>query len=118
MTNKIAVGKKVKIVNSNSCFNGKTGIVFCKSNGNMWDITLDNSNISVYFQEKELQIIEDNIMKNTFKIGDKVKYKDGDNRIFRVYDIYSNTMVSLGLYDYPDIEQDNQTNINNIIKVG
>lgn len=57
MINKIAVDKKVKIVNSNSCFNGKIGVVFGRGNGNMWDITLDN-NISVYFHEKELELIE------------------------------------------------------------
>ncbi len=55
--------------------------------------------------------------KNPFKVGDKVKYKDGDKRIFRVYAIYSDTKVSLGIADYPDIEQDYQIDIKDIKKV-
>jgi hypothetical protein len=54
------------------------------------------------------------MLDNPFKAGDKVRYKDGDTRAFFVYAVYSNTSVSLGLADYPDIEQDYQTNINNI----
>jgi hypothetical protein len=55
-------------------------------------------------------------MKNPFKIGNKVRYKDNDPRIFRVYQIYNNTFLSLGLADYPEIEQDYQVNINDIKK--
>jgi hypothetical protein len=56
-------------------------------------------------------------MKNPFKQGDKVIYKDGDKRIFQVYAVYSPTKVSLGLYDYPDTEQDCQIDIKDIKKV-
>lgn len=55
--------------------------------------------------------------KNPFKAGDLVQYKDGDPRIFTVYAVYSPTDVSLGLADYPDVEQDIMTNINEIEKV-
>lgn len=54
---------------------------------------------------------------NPFKAGDKVRYKDGDPRIFTVYAIYSPTEVSLSLYHYPDIEQDYMTDINKIEKI-
>jgi hypothetical protein len=56
-------------------------------------------------------------MTNPFKVGDKVKFTDGDEREFTVYQIYSDTELSLGLYDYPDVEQDWQTNINKIKKI-
>jgi hypothetical protein len=52
-------------------------------------------------------------MRNPFYPGDKVKYKDGDD-IYIVYAVYSDEEVSLGLQEYPDIEQDYRTNINNI----
>lgn len=52
--------------------------------------------------------------KNPFKSGDKVKYKDGDTSTYTVYGIYSPTMVSLGLKDYPDTEQDFQIHISKI----
>ena len=59
--------------------------------------------------------------KNPFKVGNKVKYKDEigttDESIFRVYGIYSDTEVSLGLRDYPDTEQDYLTHIDQIVKV-
>ena len=51
---------------------------------------------------------------NKYKPGDKVQYVDGDERIFEVYQVYSNTMVSLCLYGYSDVEQDYLTNINKI----
>ena len=54
---------------------------------------------------------------NPFKPGNRVRYKDGDNRRFMVYAIYSNTMLSLGLHDYPDVEQDYQVNIKEIEKI-
>lgn len=41
------------------------------------------------------------------KQGDRVRYKDGDTREFIVHTIYKNGFISLGLYDYPDTEQDN-----------
>lgn len=52
--------------------------------------------------------------KNPYKVGDKVRYKDGDTRTFQVYAVYGPTMVSLGLHDYPDTEQDEQVHINSI----
>ena len=52
-----------------------------------------------------------------FKQGDKVKYKDEDTRIFKVYQVYSKNYVSLGLADYPEIEQDYQVNIKKLRKV-
>ena len=55
-----------------------------------------------------------NQFNNPFKPGDKVQYRDGDKRTFTVYAVYSNCSVSLGLYKYPDTEQDYQTNINKI----
>ena len=55
--------------------------------------------------------------QNKFKSGDKVMYKDGDMRIFRVYAVYNKNEVSLGLYDYPDTEQDYLVNIKNIVKI-
>jgi hypothetical protein len=54
--------------------------------------------------------------KNPYERGNKVKYKDGDPRIFYVYQVYSPTSVSLGLADYPDTEQDYQINIKDIKK--
>ena len=53
-----------------------------------------------------------------FKSGDKVKYKDGDARVFTVHTVYSPAKVSLGLYDYPDTEQDYTTKTTDLIKVG
>lgn len=55
--------------------------------------------------------------KNPFKVGDKVRYKGGDPRIFYVYGIYSPTKVSLSIAGYPDVEQDFQTDIKEIKKV-
>lgn len=52
-----------------------------------------------------------------FKVGDKVHYKNDKIKTpYRVYAIYSKNFVSLGLKDYPDVEQDNQTNIKDIEK--
>jgi len=60
--------------------------------------------------------------KNPFLAGDKVKYKDElgtpIESVFRVYAVYNETKVSLGLRDYPDVEQDFLTNISDIVKVG
>lgn len=55
--------------------------------------------------------------KNPFKAGNKVIYKDGDVRVFTVYSVYGDTKVSLGLADYPDVEQDYQIHINKIKKI-
>ena len=49
--------------------------------------------------------------------GDKVRYKDGDPRIFTVYHVYSKTHVSLSLAGYPDHEQDYQVSIKEIERV-
>ena len=51
------------------------------------------------------------------KAGDKVEYKDDPGVIYTVYAVYSKSMVSLGLLDYPEIEQDYQVNINELRKV-
>ena len=52
-----------------------------------------------------------------FRIGDKVKIKGNDDRIFIIYGKYDDDNVSLGLYDYPDVEQDYLYNIKELIKV-
>ena len=54
--------------------------------------------------------------KNPYIPGERVKFKDGDPRIFVVHTIYSEKELSLGLYNYPDTEMDCITNINEIIK--
>jgi len=54
---------------------------------------------------------------NPLAPGDRVRYVDGDPRIFTVYAVYSPTGVTLGLADYPDTEQDWQTDISEIEKV-
>ena len=51
------------------------------------------------------------------KSGDRIRYKDNDKRVFTVHTVYSKELVSLGLFDYPDIEQDYKTDIRNIIKL-
>lgn len=62
-------------------------------------------------------------MKNPFKVGDKVKYKDEIETPthledkFIVYAVYNDTKVSLGLRNYPDTEQDYLTDIKDIVKV-
>ena len=53
-------------------------------------------------------------MTNPYKQGDAVKYNDGDPRTFVVYQIYSDTGLSLALADYPDTEQDTLTSIDEI----
>ncbi len=53
-----------------------------------------------------------------FKVGDKVKFKnDSDKSIYKVYAVYSKNSVSLGLKDYPDTEQNYQTNTSKLLKV-
>jgi hypothetical protein len=52
------------------------------------------------------------------KIGDKVYFRDGSPKdVFIVYEIYSKTSVSLGLKNYPDVEQDEQVDIKDLIKL-
>ena len=58
-----------------------------------------------------MNLKEKNKMK--LKVGQKVKLKE-DGRIYTIYAIYSKTKISLGLYDYPDTEQDFQIDINEI----
>lgn len=57
------------------------------------------------------------MIKNDLKIGDKVKFLDGDENIYIIYAIYSDTMVSLGLADYPDTEQDYQVHFREVLKI-
>lgn len=52
-----------------------------------------------------------------FQSGDRVKFKDGDNRIFQVYAVYNKDYVSLGLHDHPDTEQDYLTSVSEITKL-
>lgn len=47
---------------------------------------------------------------NPYQQGDRVRI-DGDDDIYTVYAVYSDTEVSLGLKDYPDVEQDYLTDI-------
>lgn len=49
-----------------------------------------------------------------FNINDSVKFKDNDERIFKIYSIYNKKYVSLGLYEYPEIEQDYLINVKNL----
>jgi len=54
--------------------------------------------------------------KNPFKSGDKVILKS-DGRKYTVYTVYDDEYVSLGLYEYPDTEQDYLTHISEVKKV-
>ena len=58
-------------------------------------------------------------MKNPFKPGDPVRYKDeGPGAdVFQVYAVYDDQQVSLGLRDYPDTEQDYLTHVDKLQKV-
>jgi hypothetical protein len=52
------------------------------------------------------------------KSGDYVYYKNDPTRTkYQVYAVYNKNEVSLGLEDYPDVEQDNLTNKKDIIKI-
>ena len=53
---------------------------------------------------------------NPYSSGDLVKV-DGDDTIYTVYGVYSDTEVSLGLADYPDTEQDYLTDISILERV-
>lgn len=56
---------------------------------------------------------------NPLKSGDKVIFNDDPARLeYIVYSIYSPTKVSLGLYDFPNIEQDWQVDISKLTKIG
>lgn len=55
--------------------------------------------------------------KNEYSSGDKVTV-DGDDVVYIVYAVYSDTEVSLGLADYPDVEQDFLTDVSILNKVG
>ena len=55
-------------------------------------------------------------MVNFFKPGDKVRFT-GDTDIYIVHTVYSRSQVSLGLLDYPDTEQDQLTDINQLCYV-
>lgn len=50
------------------------------------------------------------------KAGQKVRLKE-DGRIYTVIADYGDNKYSLGLYDYPDTEQDYLTDINEIEEV-
>lgn len=51
-------------------------------------------------------------MTNPFKSGDKVRFtEDFDTHIYIVHTVYGDDKVSLGLGEYPDIEQDYQVDI-------
>lgn len=50
-------------------------------------------------------------MSNPFKKGDRVKFTEFDQNVYIVYQVYSDSKVSLGLGEYPDIEQDYQVDI-------
>ena len=55
--------------------------------------------------------------KNGLRTGDKVRYIENDDGVYTVFAVYDKTHVSLGLRDYPDSEQDFQTEISEIVKV-
>jgi len=56
------------------------------------------------------------MLKNPFKVGDMVYLMNDVNKeIYRVYAIYSPTMLSLCLLDY-ETEQDYQVNVKEIAK--
>ena len=50
---------------------------------------------------------------NNLKVGQRVTLKE-DGQKYTIYAIYSKTKVSLGLLDYPDTEQDFQTDIKDL----
>jgi len=56
-------------------------------------------------------------MNCPLKIGDRVKFKDGDPATYKVYGIYNSKKVSLGLRDFPDTEMDYTTDISELIRV-
>jgi len=77
----------------------------------LWDgnITQDEREIII---EKLGKYLEE-ISENPFKREQKVKLKE-DGKIYTIYAVYSKNEVSLGWFDYPDTEQDEQTIIDKI----
>lgn len=54
--------------------------------------------------------------KNPFSIGDKVCLKnDPDKEVYIVYELYGDNEVSLGLLDYPEIEQDYVDSVEDLV---
>lgn len=49
-----------------------------------------------------------------FKEGQLVMFKHGDPNLYEIHTIYSTRKVSLGLKDFPDVEQDNQVSTGEI----
>ena len=52
-----------------------------------------------------------------YKSGDKVKYRDNDDRVFTIYQVYNDKVVSLCLSGYNDVEQNYITKTSEIYKV-
>lgn len=80
-----------------------------------YDDALDKS-LDIMRRNKQASFRMDNILENPYNKGDWVKIDD-DDRLFRVHSLYSTKKVSLGLYDYPDVEQDTQIHVNRLRKV-
>lgn len=57
--------------------------------------------------------VKKNPISKPFRVGEKVILKD-DGETYRIYAIYSPTEVSLGLLDYPDVEQDYTTPVSSL----
>lgn len=56
--------------------------------------------------------------KDFLKVGDNVYYKDDlSKEVYIVYRLYGSRRISLGLLDYPDVEQDYIIDINQVAKV-
>jgi len=51
------------------------------------------------------------------KVGEWVKFKDGDPHKYKVYGLYPKSQVSLGLRDFPDTEQDYTVSEKKLTKV-
>jgi hypothetical protein len=51
-----------------------------------------------------------------YQIGEKVRLKT-DGKLYTIYGVYDDENISLGIYDYPDTEQDIITNIKDIEKI-
>lgn len=58
------------------------------------------------------------IKLNPFKSGDKVYFKNDETKqVFIVHTIYTPQLLSLGLKDYPDTEQDYLVNVHHIVRI-
>lgn len=53
---------------------------------------------------------------NKFKVGEKVILKE-DKKVYTIYALYPKNKLSLGLYEYPDTEQDYLISIADIEKI-